>query len=963
MKRFIQLCIFTVYLFLSFITSAFAQNVDGSTIQNSQNVDTTWVNHYTSGLLPGDSEHADMVTDDLGNVYVTGMVKIMGSGEDYITIKYNSSGIEQWTAIYNGPANSTDNATSIAVDGFGNVYVTGGSNGIDTGRDIATIKYNANGQEQWVVRYDGPGSEYNFDKGHDILLDQSGNVYVTGTSDSHPTSDYVTIKYNNEGVEQWLARYDGPASESEETAYYMALDASGNIYITGRSDNPGGKDDYATIKYNNDGVEQWVSRYNGPDSQTDQPSAIAVDDSGNVFVTGRSTNANYKWNYATVKYDSAGDEKWSARYTGAPNSNVRSEGLVVNDSGYVYVTGTGYNGTSKEDFTTIKYSPSGTEEWIVHYNGESNSSDKASVIDIDDSGNIYVGGQSWGSTVVKYTPSGSEVWTTNYPDIYMVVTLSLDKSGNVHITGNEYRDCATIKFNSSGTEEWAVPRTGPKLSNEQPFAMALDQAGNLFVAGRSQRPLTNSDYSLIKYNPDGVEQWVVAYNGPDSSSENIADIAVDISGNIYLTGTSDVSGGSDWATVKYNNDGVEQWVARFDGPGNYYDGASAVTVDGSGNVYVTGYVAPEQSFVNVDYATIKYDISGVEQWVSYYDGPGQASDQAKAITLDDSGNVYVTGISVGSAGNSDYATIKYNGDGVERWVARYNGPGNSDDVAVDIVVDKMRNVIVSGGSKGDGTNYDFATVQYNSAGVEQWVSRYDGSAHNWDFPEEMVINEQGDVFITGYGDGTNNDDFITIKYDNSGDQKWVSKYDGVAYGYDRSNSVALGDNGNIYVTGVSTGYSNTRDYVTIKINPEGYREWTMRYDAGYDQPADVVTDGLGHIYVTGDSVFDYDTEILCTTIKYTDPSATTIEYISSIIPGFFELKQNYPNPFNPVTAIGYQLSAVSYVNLSIYNALGQKIKTLVMSIKRPGNIRFFGMQVVLQPGYTFIESRQEILDN
>ena len=443
--------------------------------------------------------------------------------------------------------------------------------------------------------------------------------------------------------------------------------------------------------------------------------------------------------------------------------------------------------------------------------------------------------------------------------------------------------------------------------------MALDQAGNLFVAGRSQRPLTNSDYSLIKYNPDGVEQWVVAYNGPDSSSENIADIAVDISGNIYLTGTSDVSGGSDWATVKYNNDGVEQWVARFDGPGNYYDGASAVTVDGSGNVYVTGYVAPEQSFVNVDYATIKYDISGVEQWVSYYDGPGQASDQAKAITLDDSGNVYVTGISVGSAGNSDYATIKYNGDGVERWVARYNGPGNSDDVAVDIVVDKMRNVIVSGGSKGDGTNYDFATVQYNSAGVEQWVSRYDGSAHNWDFPEEMVINEQGDVFITGYGDGTNNDDFITIKYDNSGDQKWVSKYDGVAYGYDRSNSVALGDNGNIYVTGVSTGYSNTRDYVTIKINPEGYREWTMRYDAGYDQPADVVTDGLGHIYVTGDSVFDYDTEILCTTIKYTDPSATTIEYISSIIPGFFQLKQNYPNPFNPVTAIsciGFRLSVM-----------------------------------------------------
>jgi uncharacterized delta-60 repeat protein len=733
MKAHFKWILLIVILLLTINSTLYAQNRDKSNLGLLANVDTTWVSHYTSGLLPGNSKHADMVTDDLGNVYVTGMVKNMGSGEDYITIKYNSAGIEQWTATYNGPGNSGDNASSIALDGSGNVYVTGASGGVNTGSDIATIKYDTNGQEQWVIRYDGPGSEYNFDKGHDILVDESGNVYVTGASDSHPTGDYVTIKYNNEGVEQWVTRYDGPASESEDTAFYMALDASGNIYVTGRSDNPGGKDDYATIKYNNDGVEQWVSRYNGPDSQTDQVSAIAVDDSGNVFVTGSSTNAQYKWNYATVKYNSAGIEQWSARYTGPANSNDNAKGLVVNDSGYVYVTGNSYDGTTKDDFTTIKYSPSGVEKWVARYNGPANGYDKATVIDIDDSGNIYVAGQSWGSTVVKYTPSGNEVWAANYANIYMVVALSRDNSGNIHITGNSGSDCATIKFNTSGTEEWAVPRTGPNLSNEQPKAMALDPAGNLYVAGRSQRPFTNSDYSLIKYDPDGVEQWVAAYNGPDSSSENVNAIAVDVSGNIYLTGRSDVNrAGSDWATIKYTTDGVEQWVARFNGPGNSSDMANDLTVDESGNVYVTGYATSAVSAYNLDFTTIKYNASGVEQWVSYYEGPGESGDDARAITLDDSGNVYVTGPSAGAAGDHDYATIKYNNDGVERWVSRYNGPGNSTDVPVDIVVDNLRNVVVSGGSKGDGTNNDFATVQYNSKGIEQWANRHNGSGNQWD---------------------------------------------------------------------------------------------------------------------------------------------------------------------------------------------------------------------------------------
>jgi outer membrane protein assembly factor BamB len=97
--------------------------------------------------------------------------------QDYLTIKYSNTGVPLWTARYDGPVSRADYATSIAVDGSGNAYVTGYSRG--AGLDYATIKYNTNGAQQWVARYDGPA--HSGDLAFAIALDVSGNVYVTGT--------------------------------------------------------------------------------------------------------------------------------------------------------------------------------------------------------------------------------------------------------------------------------------------------------------------------------------------------------------------------------------------------------------------------------------------------------------------------------------------------------------------------------------------------------------------------------------------------------------------------------------------------------------------------------------------------------------------------------------------------------------------------------------------------------------
>ena len=195
---------------------------------------------------------------------------------------------EEWVARYNGPSSLADRASVVATDVNGNVYVTGESAGSGTGKDYATVKYDSNGNLLWVARYNGPGS------GDDIptalAADAVGNVYVTGESAGSGTGqDYATVKYDQTGNLLWVARYNGPGNDFDR-AYALAVDAAGNVYLTGESS--GGFSalgDYATIKYDTNGNQLWVARYNGPGSfPSDRAYALAVDAGGNVYVTGTS---------------------------------------------------------------------------------------------------------------------------------------------------------------------------------------------------------------------------------------------------------------------------------------------------------------------------------------------------------------------------------------------------------------------------------------------------------------------------------------------------------------------------------------------------------------------------------------------------------------------------------------------------------------------------------------------------
>ena len=427
-------------------------------------------------------------------------------------------------------------------------------------------------------------------------------------------------------------------------------------------------------------AQLWVARYNGPDSLDDCAYAIAVDDLGNVYVTGSGYSSGTELDYVTIKYNSLGDTLWVRRYNGPDNNYDEAYAIAIDNSGNVYVTGQSWDSGTNDDYATIKYDSSGDTVWVRRYNGPGDSTDVATAIAVDDSGNVYVTGKSIGSgtdedyATIKYNSAGDTVWVRRYngPGNFddEAKAIAVDGSGNVYVTGYSCGECATIKYNPAGDTLWVRRGISFPGCGNCANAIAVDGSENVYVTGFLKCPEGCCRYYLtIKYSPAGDTVWSRVYDGPGSTPigdwNEATAIAVDDSGNVYVTGKSIGSGtDEDYATIKYNSAGDTVWVRRYNGPGNGYDGVKAIAVDGD-YVYVTGksYDSENQS----DYATIKYNFSGETVWVKRYNGhngPSNRNDEASAIAVNNN-YVYVTGGSMGSGTSYDYATIKYSCAGVE----------------------------------------------------------------------------------------------------------------------------------------------------------------------------------------------------------------------------------------------------------------------------------------------------------
>jgi uncharacterized delta-60 repeat protein len=456
-------------------------------------------------------------------------------------------------------------------------------------------------------------------------------------------------------------------------------------------------------------------------------------------------------------------------------------------------------------FVLLDEAASQTTAWTQRFNGAANDQDEAVAMAVDGQGNIYVTGSTFNSVtgtvdylIIKYDPTGATLWERTYDGVGHGCdkpnTIALDGQGNIYVTGTTDAyysgDFLTIKYSPSGEILWAK-RFNKAHYDDFATCIAVDSQGNVYVAGASEGYGTGWDFLIMKYDSDSNTLWTRRYDGPAHGHDVVKAMAVDLQGNVYVTGESlgSESTGYDYLTIKYDTNGNPLWVNRYDGPGHGYDSPCAIAVDFEGSVYVTGTamvseIDPDSLSetdilnkveIDFDYATIKYNSNGTQIWCRLYNGSGNGPDEAKAIALNAMGHVFVTGVSYGGETGMDYATVKYEcGHGVQLWASRYNGPANGRDEAAAITVDAQGNAYVTGTTEMSEGNSSYATVKYNLTGAQVWDICYSGSGSGGNYPAAIALDSQGNVLVTGssWGDWTDPSggtwttdlDVATIKY-------------------------------------------------------------------------------------------------------------------------------------------------------------------------------------------------------
>ena len=418
----------------------------------------------------------------------------------------------------------------------------------------------------------------------------------------------------------------------------------------------------------------------------------------------------------------------------------------------------------------------------------------------DNSGNIYTAGFSgyyydWGDfLIIKYSSSGELQWQRYYDGSFhgydYPYSIGIDDSGNVYVCGiSEFAENQVenilIKYNNSGLEKWQkkIGRVGYiPISYQQYMDMKVEGDGSIYVT----TPQSNIGFSTIRFNLNGDSIWVNKL----SSDSYPRKMAID-SGNVYVSGMLE----NDIMTIKYSKTGEQLWIRSYDGVEHNDDLANTVDTDDSGNVYVSGVtnanVLPYRQF-----STLKYDKSGLLLWVRSYNADYfTSSTDVLSQAVDDSGNVYISG-------QNDYQgiIIKYNTYGTRMW---FTYQGSLGSVYRSIKFDDFDNVFLTGRGIFEQTNSNLITYKYSPSGLLLWSHSYGGNYDDEGYC--LVLDNSGNVIVTGTSIQNGSRDIVTIKYQNQSLNLNLSALiDGL---YDNLTNSMISDTVRVYLRSSELPYS------------------------------------------------------------------------------------------------------------------------------------------------------------
>lgn len=408
-----------------------------------------------------------------------------------------------------------DEARGVAVDSVGSIYVTGKTGGGMDGNasaggdDFFLVKYDSSGVKQWTRQLGTAGD----DDAYGVAVDSKGNIYITGHTDgsldgnkSLRKTDFFLVKYNPSGVKEWTRQF---GTAKDDYAYGVTVDSKDNIYVTGSTEGDldgnnknAGRADIFLVKYDTSGAKQWTKQLGT--KKWDEARGVAVDNEGNVYITGH-TDDGLDGN------KNAGEE---VEKGGGASGSVESTPTYA-------------------DIILIKYDSFGEKQWTRQLGTESR--EKAHSVAIDSEGNIYITGYTGGSLdgnknkgradlfLIKYNSSGIKQWTrqdgTGSWD--EARGLAVDNEGNIYVTGDTNgklddnkdagdTDIFLIKYDLSGIKQWS--RQHGTGDDDYCNGVAVDSKGSIYIVGRTDEGLDGNknvgraDLFIVKYNSSGVKQ-------------------------------------------------------------------------------------------------------------------------------------------------------------------------------------------------------------------------------------------------------------------------------------------------------------------------------------------------------------------------------------------------------------------------------------------------------------------------
>jgi hypothetical protein len=591
---------------------------------------TQWAARFNGPANENDRRPV-MALDAQGNVYIAAETKSLtppppygmeGVNCDIVTIKYDQNGGQLWAATFNGPGQYIDSPKDIGVDAQGNVFVTGyawGGRNTEggTGYDFVTIKYDANGHQQWVRYYSGTQARSQLDQAYALDLDQAGNIYVTGGSFYNGVNDWLlmqfaTIKYDTQGNQIWVRNFDGE-DRAGSMPNDIKVDASGNIFVGGIYNylTPANtyESNFVLLKYGPTGNLLRQGRYDTPgdnDDDEDRADRMHLDAQGNVYLLGDSRPNLYGDNYTAMdsvlmKFSNDCSLVWARVYTRQGESLERGLGVVTDSAGNVYVTGVTDGGQSFVASFTIKYDSGGGLLWervldlslddadfpVGMVISPAEESIYLGVIALSDQANTH-----YDYTVVRYLADGTQASVNKYDNsVHSDDALSqilIDKDGNLYLTGTmriapgttATFDLLTIKvrpnsYTLSGVVTNAAGQPLPgvvlTLNGAADRTVTTGADGRYAFQGLGANGRFTVKPSLQGYTFIPVQQEVVLTQDQTANFTGVQ--GVTISGRVADSGGTGIAGvsislsGSKSATTSTDNDGAYSFAVE---PGGSY---------------------------------------------------------------------------------------------------------------------------------------------------------------------------------------------------------------------------------------------------------------------------------------------------------------------------------------------------------------------------------------------------------